>query len=269
MSLEKRARKRRVAMDKLRNKLESGVAALGTHVSLNDPAITEIMGYFPYDYIWIDTEHTSISLECLQSHLIAARASGVSSVVRIPSVDRIKAKPILEMGPDGVVFPQVNSYEIAMEAIEACMYPPQGVRGYGPRRQSRYGLIPAAEYFSHANDDILRFLQFENIAAYDDLDRILAIKEMDALIIGPCDLAASMGHIGDWDNKEVVEVIDEVCRRAHEKGARIGVSYGYCDLDRMKEWKDRGVDMISIAADTDYILNGAAAVYGNLRKAFG
>lgn len=256
-------------MDNLRKRLDEGVTALGTHVSLNDPAITEIMGYLPYDYIWIDTEHTSISLECLQMHLIAARASGVSAVVRVPEVDRVKVKPILEMGPDGIVFPQVNSYELAMEAVESCMYPPKGVRGYGPRRASQYGRISAEEYFASADSNILKLLQFENIEAYDDLDRILSIKDLDAIIIGPCDLASSMGHIGDWDNAEVDDVIDEVCRKTHEHGKRIGVSYGICPYETILKWKAKGVDMISIAADTDYILHGAASVYDSLRKAFG
>ena len=255
-------------MDKLKKKLQSGITALGTHVSLNDPAITEIIGYLPFDYLWIDTEHTSISLECLQSHLIAARASGVSAIVRVPAVDRIRVKPILEMGPDGIIFPQVNSYELALEAVESCMYPPKGVRGYGPRRASQYGRIPSSEYFAHADDDILHLLQFENIKAYDDLDRILSIEALDVVIIGPCDLASSMGHIGDWDNKEVDEIIDEVCQKTHEKGKKVGISFGMCPEETLARWKKKGFDMISIAADTDYILHGATDTYDRLKRAF-
>ena len=90
-------------MSTLSEKLRNGTVALGTHVSLNDSVISELIGNLGFDYIWIDTEHTSISLECLQLHLIACRAAGVSAIVRVPEVDRIKAKPVLEMGPDGKI----------------------------------------------------------------------------------------------------------------------------------------------------------------------
>ena len=98
-------------MNKLKEKLHNNEVCLGTHVSLNDPVITELMGNVGFDYLWIDTEHTAIDLNCLQQHLIAARAACVSAIVRVPCVDQVRVKPILEMGPDGIVFPQVNSYQ--------------------------------------------------------------------------------------------------------------------------------------------------------------
>ena len=197
-------------MNKLREKLKNNIIALGSHISLNDSTVTEIMGDVGFDYLWIDTEHTPISLDCLQNHLVAARASGVSAIVRVPEVSQVKAKPILEMGPDGIVFPQVNSYELALEAVAACKYPPVGNRGWGPRRAMHFGVdMSAQDYIAHANDDILTILQFENINAYKDLDRILSIDGLDVILLGPCDLAASMGHIGDWHHPDVERIVDD------------------------------------------------------------
>lgn len=255
-------------MDGLKEKLSRGEVAFGTHVSLNEPAVTELFGDLGFDYLWIDTEHTSMGLECLQSHLIAARATGTSAIVRVPAVDPIRVKPILEMGPDGIVFPQVNSYEMAVEAARSCMYPPKGIRGFGPRRPIRYGNVPIGEYLETADSSILKLMQFENVAAYPELDRILSIEDMDALIIGPCDLAASMGHLGDWRNEEVDRMIERVIEKTHAAGKRIGVSYGACSFEDILLWKRRGVDMISIAADTDYLLAGAKTVLCQLQKAF-
>ena len=256
-------------MSKLSEKLKSGQTAIGSHVSLTDSTVTEILGDVGFDYLWIDTEHTSISLESLRNHLVAARACGVSAIVRVPEVSQVKAKPILEMGPDGIVFPQVNSYDLACEAVAACKYPPVGNRGWGPRRAMHFGVdMTAQEYIAKANDDILTILQFENIQAYQDLDRILSIEGLDVILLGPCDLAASMGHIGDWHHPDVEQVVDDLFERVHKSGKKIGVSYGLCDEQELLLYQRRGVDMISIAAETDFIVKGSKDLFHTMKTVF-
>lgn len=255
-------------MSKLSEKLKAGKTALGTHVTLTDSSITEMMGDVGFDYIWIDTEHSAIGLEALEHHLLACRATGTSALVRIPSVNAIKAKPVLEMGPDGIVFPQVNSYELALEAVKACMYPPKGNRGFGPRRAMHFGAnMTLADYLKTA-DRILKILQFEHIDALKDLDRILSIEDLDVILLGPCDLASSMGHINDWHHPEVEKVVDDLFLKAHKTGKKVGVSFGACDANEMMRYKKRNVDMISIAADTDYIVNGAKQTYKTMVSVF-
>lgn len=248
--------------------LSEGETALGTHVSLTESAITELLGDVGFDYLWIDMEHTANSLERVQNHLIAARAAGVSAVVRIPSNNPVLAKPVLEMGPDGIVFPQVNSYQEALDVVKACSYPPLGIRGFGPRRAIRYGLDQFDLYRDSINQQLLKLVQIEHIKAYQDLDRILSIEELDTFILGPCDLASSMGHLGDWSHPEVERVIDEVFRKIHQAGKRIGVSFGDYSLATCEVWKNRGANLISLGADTDYLINGAKQALGNLKKTF-
>ena len=255
-------------MSKLSEKLKARKTALGTHVTLTDSSITEMMGDVGFDYIWIDTEHSAISLEALEHHLLACRATGTSALVRIPSVNAIKAKPVLEMGPDGIVFPQVNSYELALEAVKACMYPPKGNRGFGPRRAMHFGANMTLTDYLKMADRILKILQFEHIDALKDLDRILSIEDLDVILLGPCDLASSMGHINDWHHPEVEKVVDELFLKAHKTGKKVGVSFGACDADEMMRYKKRNVDMISIAADTDYIVNGAKQTYKTMVSVF-
>ena len=120
------------------------------------------------------------------------------------------------------------------------------------------------EYIDQA-DDVLTILQFENIAAYPDLDRILSIDDLDVILLGPCDLAASMGHIGDWYHPEVDTVVKELFEKTHRAGKKIGVSYGLCTAEEMERYEKLGVDMISIAADTDFIVRGCR----DLRKKMG
>jgi 2-keto-3-deoxy-L-rhamnonate aldolase RhmA len=255
-------------MDTLREKLKRRVPALGTHISLNDSIITELIGNLGFDYLWIDTEHTAIDLYCLQQHLIAARAARVSAIVRIPWNDPIRVKPILEMGPDGIVFPMVNSYEEAKKAVESCMYPPRGVRGFGPRRAIQFGNIDIKDYLAKVDSSLLKFIQIEHIDAVRDLERILTIEEIDGLVIGPCDLAASIGKIGKWDNPEVLDIIQSVIDKVTRAGKPIGVSYGASTYEDIICWRDRGVDMISIAADTDLLLLGAKQLFNTMKEIF-
>lgn len=244
-------------MSKLKELLKSGQMALGTHVSLTDSVLTEAIGLTGYDYIWIDTEHTAISLETLERHLIAARAAGVSAIVRVPWNDAVRLKPLLEMGPDGIVIPMINSAEEARAAIRACNYPPSGIRGYGPRYACRYGLMESEAYLAQANSAILKLLQIEHISAYQDLDEILAVEGVDAFIIGPCDLAASMGFIGQWNHREVLDVLDDIIKRAHAANKKIGASVGLINKEEAARWINRNPDMLSLASDLDYIVSGA------------
>lgn len=255
-------------MNKLREKLNSGKTAIGSHISLSDSSVTEIMGDMGFDYLWIDMEHTSMSREDLRNHLVAARATGVSPIVRIPEVSQVQAKPILEMGPEGIVFPQVNSYELALEAVAACRYPPVGNRGWGPRRAMHFGADMAAQEYIRSSDDILTILQFENIAAYKELDKILSIEGLDVIMLGPCDLASSMGHIGDWFNPEVEAVVDDVFERVHKGGKKMGVSIGLFGTDVIRRYQQRNVDMISVAADSDYIVAGGKQIYAQMQDIF-
>lgn len=255
-------------MNKLREKLNSGKTAIGSHISLSDSSVTEIMGDMGFDYLWIDMEHTSMSREDLRNHFVAARATGVSPIVRIPEVSQVQAKPILEMGPEGIVFPQVNSYELALEAVAACRYPPVGNRGWGPRRAMHFGADMTAQEYIRSSDDILTILQFENIAAYKELDKILSIEGLDVIMLGPCDLASSMGHIGDWFNPEVEAVVDDVFERVHKGGKKMGVSIGLFGTDVIRRYQQRNVDMISVAADSDYIVAGGKQIYAQMQDIF-
>ena len=255
-------------MNHLREMLQSGRTAIGTHITLVDSTVTEIMGSFGFDYLWIDTEHTSFDLEDLRHHLIAAKSVGATPIVRVPEVSQVRAKPVLEMGPAGIVFPQVNSYEQALEAVAACRYPPKGNRGWGPRRAMGFGATLTTQEYIEQSDDVLTILQFENIAAYSDLDRILSIDGLDVIMLGPCDLASSMGHIGDWYHPEVERVVEDLFLRAHRAGKKIGVSFGMGTEEEMRRYQCLGVDMISFAAEVDFIVQGSRALYNKMHQIF-
>ena len=111
-------------------------------------------------------------------------------------------------------------------------------------------------------------MQFENIAAYKELDKILSIEGLDVIMLGPCDLASSMGHIGDWFNPEVEAVVDDVFERVHKGGKKMGVSIGLFGTDVIRRYQQRNVDMISVAADSDYIVAGGKQIYAQMQDIF-
>jgi len=254
-------------MNKLREIIKSGRTALGSHISLNDSVITELIGRIGYDYLWIDTEHTALGLDALEKHLIAARAAGTSAIVRVPVNDASRIKPVLEMGPDGIIIPMVNSYEEAKRAMQACLYPPRGIRGYGPRFAARYGARGMQEYLEKVEEDTMRIIQIEHIDAVNDIERIVTIDEIDAFIIGPCDLSASMGLLGAPDDTpEIEEKLQKIISCVHSVNKPVGVSFGLCDASVIDRWLRRGVDMISIANDLDFLLSGGTKLYATMKE---
>jgi len=253
-------------MNKLKEKLSRGEKALGTHILFNESRITELVGSLGFDYLWIDTEHTALSLDDVERHLFAARLADVTALVRIPWNDPVRAKPILEMGPGGIIFPMVNSYEDAQRAVKSCLYPPRGNRGYGPRRASFYGMIPLEDYLKQAENEILRIIQIEHIDAVRDLDRILTIQEIDAYIIGPMDLSASIGKIGQLDDPEVCALFDEIITKVHTAGKPVGVSLGLLDEAGIEKWKKRGVDLISLACESDFIIAQGSKLLESMKR---
>ncbi len=255
-------------MNRLKEKLLSGQTPLGTHVSLGDSVITEMLGLLGFDYVWIDTEHTPLGLDGVEKHMIAARAAGVSPIVRVPENHPVRLKPVLEMGPDAVVIPQVNSCREVIEAVRNCGYPPQGVRGWGPRYAARYGTVPTSAYLRDVRENTLCFVQVENVNAVEELPESARVEGVDAFIIGPCDLASSIGHIGDWNHPEAVRLIERAIETAHRNGKWIGVSYGMLSEEEIAVWKRRGVDFISLGSDVDYIVSGGRLMLEKMKKAW-
>lgn len=245
----------------LKRKLDAGSICYGTHISLGSSNISEIFGHIGFDYLWIDTEHTTISLEQVQLHAIACRSTMTSVLVRVPWNDPVKIKHVLEIGVDGIVIPMVNTYEEAQRAVSACLYPPKGNRGFGPQRAIDYGLAPINSYLQHAQNEILKIIQVEHITAVKNLKEILSIPEIDVIMLGPCDLAASMGKIGDWYNKEVQDVIAEICKAVISSGKKLGVSFGPCSDLELQKWQKYGVNMMSISGDTAFLIEGASNIY--------
>ncbi len=249
-----------------RSALESGRKLIGTHVNLTDYRICEILGAVGFDYLWIDMEHVTTGFADMERHLIAAKAAGTPCMVRVPWNEIPQIKRVLEAGPDAIVVPMVNSAEEARKAIDACIYPPEGKRGFGPCRAARYGLDSAQTYIEHTSKQLCRFVQIESRDAVDAMEEMAAIPYLDGFILGPMDLSGSVGELGRiLDGPETTRLIDLAIQKAQSAGKPIGVSVGTTRPDELAIWLERGVNLISAGSDIAGILNGAQTLAANLR----
>ncbi len=249
---------------KFRAKLKAGQVCLGPGVSLTDPAVTEAL-CDSVDFLWLDLEHSPISLESLQAHLIAARAGGAPILVRVPSGEPAWVKRVLDIGAEGVILPQAGSLAEVEQFVAACRYPPQGRRGFGPRRATNYGRQELAAYLAAANRDVFVAVQIETAAALEALDAIVRVPGIDALVVGPADLAGALaGAPGQVEHPRVLEAIATICARARGAGLSVGIGMGP-DVGYATRVARLGVNWIQCGGDCGFMIQAADAVYREVR----
>lgn len=254
-----------ILAQELRRRFREGPLVIGGHTFLDDPAITEMLGYHGYEFVWIDGEHGPFDKKRLLDHIMAAASGGCASIVRVPWNDPVIIKPVLEMGPDGIIAPMVTDARQARDFVAACSYPPRGVRGYGPRRASMYGAIGKAEYVTTAESRMLRIIQIEHIDAVNHLEEICDVAGIDLLIVGPNDLSASMGTLTDTHAEIMLPIYDRIAAVCRQKGMPFGVSIGPQDTQALQEWLARGVQVISCGDDISFIASGARATISQIK----
>jgi 2-keto-3-deoxy-L-rhamnonate aldolase RhmA len=247
-----------------RDKLQRGQVCLGTCVTFSDPTVTEALAA-DVDFVWIDTEHNPLSLEAVQGHLLATRGTSVTPLVRVPWNDAALIKPVLDIGAAGVIVPLVRTAEDVRRAVAACRYMPEGVRGYGPRRPSNYGRVGGPDYIKAANASILTIAQIEHVDALNNLDEILAVPGLATVVIGPNDLAGSLGHPGETRHPDVVRAIDTVLASARKTGFPVGLAGGG-EPDDFVQWIRKGVRWVSLGADFWLLVRAISSMTSHIRN---
>ncbi len=249
--------------NRFREKIRGGQTCLGTGVSFADATISEALSQV-LDFLWIDTEHGAMSLETVQSHVIATRAGGATALVRVPWNDPVLIKPVLDLGADGVIVPLIRSAEDVRLAVSACRYPPEGIRGYGPRRPSRYGELGGADFCRQANETVITIVQIEHEDAVRKLDEILAVPGLTGVVVGCNDLAGSMGVTGQPRHPKVLSAIETVIEKSRRAGVFAGIAIG-TDVKHLREWMDKGMQWLAMGTDFMLMLQSAKALCGQLR----
>ena len=236
--------------------LKRGERQIGMWCAIPDTAVIEMLAGCGFDWLLIDGEHTSVSVERAMQMMQAAAPYPTSCVVRTGWNDPVEIKKHLDCGAQTLLVPYVQSAEEARAAVAAVRYPPAGLRGVaGMTRASRFGRIKG--YAAHASDEICLLLQVETVAALAEIEAIAAVDGVDGIFVGPSDLAASMGHPGEPSHPEVKAAVTEAIRRI----AATGLPPGILSFDPtvLKEAEAAGARFIAIGADMAFLRDSATA----------
>ena len=228
--------------------------SLGSIVTLSDLTVSELAGDCGMDFIWIDAEHAPHTIEKVMQHLIAIRGTGCAGLVRVRANDAMLIKPYLDLAPDAVIVPMVNSAEEAEAAVAACRYPESGIRGCGVRRAVRYGATDFFDYLKDSETSPMVIVQIEHIDAVKNLDKILKVPGINSICVGPCDLSGSMGILNQMDHPELNKVLDEITLKIKKAGMVLGTAAG-----NFPKWKARGVDWFAGISDWGAMAAGLRA----------
>jgi 2-keto-3-deoxy-L-rhamnonate aldolase RhmA len=236
-------------------------APIGTWLMSASPIVAEALGHAGLEWGVLDMEHSPLDMAGVVQLLQALGNTRMVPVVRVPWNEPVAVKRVLDAGAGTVLFPYVQNAAEARAAVAATRYPPQGVRGVaGMTRATRYGM--QVDYVHTANRSVGVIVQLESAAALDALDEIAAVDGVDALFVGPADLAADMGHLGRTDHPAVLQAMAEAARRAAAAGVPIGSLGGTPEM--VVRYRAMGYQFLAMAADIGLLMRGAQAALAAL-----
>ena len=232
-----------------------GRPAIGSWLMSASAAVAEAMGHCGFDFLVVDMEHSPLHVANTMDVLRALAGTPTAPLVRLAGHDQVTVKQVLDAGATSLMFPFVQTAEQARAAVSYTRYPPAGVRGVAAmHRASRYGHAP--DYLRTANEGIAVVIQLETPQAIERLEEIAAVPGVDSLFVGPGDLAAALGHIGDIGHEEVQELIARAAASARTAGKPIGIVGGNPSM--VRRFLDYGYTWSAVSSDLA-MLTGRAA----------
>jgi 4-hydroxy-2-oxoheptanedioate aldolase len=250
--------------NKVKQLWKEGKPSVGSWMNLGSPLCAEIMSHLGFDWIAVDAEHGPVEMETIQYMFVALSTSDTVPMIRVPGNDPAVINRVLDAGAYGIIVPMVNSREDAERAVQACRYPPLGSRSMGFGRADQYA---GKDYKAHANEEIALVVQIEHIDAVTHIDEILSVPGIDALFIGPADLAASMSIpvvLGDNPDPRHQEAIRRImaAAKAHKIPAGIHVATAEDVNRRIRE----GFQFIALGTDVFFLTGAARAALGQVKR---
>lgn len=251
----------RPAPARFRELVRGGERVLGTVVACPDLALAEAAAAH-LDFLWIDLEHSPLTVSEVLGLSIAARAGGAATLVRLPHVDSELLQVVLDLGVDGVIAPRVESAAAARALAAAVRHPPIGTRGFAHRRASGFGVVAALG----SEEPPLCFVQVESRAALAAADALAATPGVDGLIVGPNDLAGDLGLPQALDGPELRAAMTEVARAAAATGVLSGAAAGG-DPALVREFLGDGPTLLAYSADVRVYAEAMARAMASAKAA--
>jgi len=244
--------------------IASGTRQIGLWSSLCNNISTEIVAYSGFDWILLDTEHSPNELPDLLSQMQAMAAGSASAIVRPAWNDTVLIKRILDVGAQTILVPYVQNADEARRAVAATRYPPQGVRGVtGSGRAARYGRVK--DYLKTADSEICVLVQVETESALGNLEAVAGTVGVDGVFIGPADLAASFGHVGNPQHPDVQAAIRDAVTRLQAIGTPAGIlTFSPDEAETYIGW---GFTFVAVGSDLGILARGADALAARIKGA--
>lgn len=255
---------RGIKVNSLKSKIKQNEVTYGSWITLGNTAIVEIMAEAGFDWLTIDMEHSSITLDQAQQMIQVMTLYGITPLVRVGNNDATIIKRVLDAGAHGVIVPMVNSKEDAIRAVKAAKYPPVGTRGVGLARAQGYG-FEFDKYKEWAENESMVIVQIEHIQAIENLEEILDTPGVDASIIGPYDLSGSLGFPGEFERKEVKEALKRYEDICIEKKKTMGFHVVQPDINKTSEYRKMGYSLLAVGLDTLYLGHKCREVMNDLK----
>ncbi|MGD9425765.1 2-dehydro-3-deoxyglucarate aldolase [Pantoea sp. NSTU24] len=246
-----------------RRRLLAGDTLIGSWCALASPISTEILGLAGFDWLVLDGEHAPNDITTFVPQLMALKGSQSAAVVRPPCNEPVIIKRLLDIGFSNLLVPFVETREEALQAVASTRYPPAGIRGVSvSHRSNMYGTLP--DYNQLINDNITVLVQIETQQAVDNIDAIAAVDGVDGIFVGPGDLSAALGYLGQPAHPEVLKVIKHIFERARAAGKPSGILAPVeADARRYLEW---GATFVAVGSDVGLFRNASQALCDKFKR---
>jgi len=239
------------AIRDIRARLSSGAASVGSWMQLADSNVAELLASGGYDWVALDCEHAHFSLSSYPDLMRAIEHGGALPMVRVATPTVINCRQALDAGAGGVVIPMITSAQQLGALVSGCHWPPKGTRGVGLTRANRFGADFDA-YVAEAQEAIV-VAQIEHVEAIAELPAIAAVEGLDAVMIGPYDLSASLGCTGDLENPRVREAIDRIRDACRTHGVPVGTHVVTPDPAALRSRIAEGYQFVAYGVDTTFL----------------
>ncbi|NDW05910.1 4-hydroxy-2-oxoheptanedioate aldolase [Jiella pacifica] len=247
-----------------KQRLKSVDPQIGLWVALANPYSAEVVGGLGFDWLLVDGEHAPNDLPLVLAQLQALANSTSSPVVRLPIGETYLIKQMLDIGAQTLLIPMVESAEQARQLVRATRYPPDGVRGVGAALARASAFNRIADYLPTANAEICLILQIETVKGLAAIEDIAAVDGVDGLFIGPSDLAADMGHLGNPVHPDVRAAVDDGLKRIKASGKAAGT------LATTPDFADAvlalGADFVAVGTDVSLLMRGGTELLRRFRS---
>jgi 2-dehydro-3-deoxyglucarate aldolase len=245
----------RMSAREIRELLRAGKATVGTWSQLPCPSVAETIARAGYDWVAVDLEHGSFATHQLPDMFRAIQAGGAVPLARVAEAHRKDIKQALDAGARGIILPMIESAEQLRAAAQACLYPPAGTRGVGFARANGFGERFVAGLAENA--DTLIVAQIEHVRALTELDEILAEERLDAIMVGPYDLSASLGTPGNFETSEFRSTVARIYAAARSRGVATGLHVVLPDAAVLAEALGEGHGFVAYGTDGVFLWEGA------------